>query len=198
MDTFELTAFVIAAVALLGSPGPGIAALLAVGRAYGWRKSFGFFWGLQIGLASAAGLTILGIFTLVSAFPWALAAMSTAATTYLIYLAYKIASAPVGNARREMTQPPTPFAGGLLGVSNPKAYAAFASLFASFQIFGNNQNLDSLVKWSGVVAVMIVVDALWLLAGHKIGQMNLSVRLEQVMNYLLAGAIVLAAILALF
>ncbi|MCG7522786.1 LysE family translocator [Ruegeria sp. Ofav3-42] len=123
--------------------------------------------------------------------------MSVAATTYLLYLAFKIATSPVGDAENEIKQSPTPFAGGLLGVSNPKAYAAFASLFASFQIFGSNQNWDGMAKWLGVVAVMIVVDAIWLLAGHKIGQLNLSVRSEQVMNYVLAGAIVLAAILAL-
>ena len=76
MNTAELFAFLLAAIALLGSPGPAIAALLAVGRNYGWGRGLGFFWGLQLGLASAAGITILGFFAVLQAFPWALTAFS--------------------------------------------------------------------------------------------------------------------------
>ena len=47
-------AFLLSAVALLGSPGPGIAALVAVGRADGLQGGLRFYGGMQIGLAAAA------------------------------------------------------------------------------------------------------------------------------------------------
>lgn len=197
MNGTEFFAFIIAAIALLGSPGPAIAALLAVGRSYGWGKGLGFYWGLQFGLAAAAGITVLGLFAMIQAFPFALVAMSVIATAYLLYLAFKIATSPVGNAEALTDQSPKPAAGALIGLTNPKAYMAFASLFASFQVFSQESDWENSVKWAGVVAVMIVVDAIWLWIGVKIGQLNLSPKTEQIINYSLAGAIVVAAILAL-
>jgi threonine/homoserine/homoserine lactone efflux protein len=65
---------------------------------------------------------------LLAAFPSALRGMTIAATVYLIYLAYKIASSPVGETARLTNS--SPAAGFLLGLTNPKAYLAFASLRA--------------------------------------------------------------------
>ena len=197
MNQSELIPFTIAAIALLGSPGPAIAALLAVGRTGGWKGSLPFFGGLQLGLATAAGLTTVGLFAALSAFPQALIIMSFVATGYLLYLAYKIATSPVGQkqdiARPSQSSP----AGFLLGVTNPKAYLAFASLFASFQISATSAALDSAAKWMGVVFVMIVVDIIWLWIGVRLGRLAMSELAERVMNYLLAASIVLATGLAL-
>ena len=66
------------AIALLGSPGPGIAALLAVGRVEGWG-AWRFYAGLQLGLAMAFGATALGLLTLVEAVPFAVNAMTPGA-----------------------------------------------------------------------------------------------------------------------
>src|ERR1700742_2720583 len=98
MDTVALGVFLTAAVGLLGSPGPAIAALIAVGRSRGFVGGLPYFAGLQFGLATAAGITAAGWFSLLAAFPSALRVMTIAATAYLIYLAWKIASAPVGAA----------------------------------------------------------------------------------------------------
>src|SRR5690348_4135481 len=97
MDVVATGLFLTAAVGLLGSPGPAIAALLAVGRARGLVVGLPYFAGLQLGLATAAGVTTAGLFSLLAAFPSALRAMTIAATVYLIYLAYRIASSPVGH-----------------------------------------------------------------------------------------------------
>ena len=64
-----LLAYLIAATALLGSPGPGIAALIAVGRQKGLRGGLGFFLALQLGLALAAGISAFCLSSLLSALP---------------------------------------------------------------------------------------------------------------------------------
>ncbi|MEM9477426.1 MAG: hypothetical protein AAGA71_19210 [Pseudomonadota bacterium] len=69
MDWQQLFYFLVAATALLGSPGPAIAALLAVGRIDGWSGGIRFYLGLQLGLGTAALITALGLFTLLSAVP---------------------------------------------------------------------------------------------------------------------------------
>ncbi len=198
MNQQELFPFIVAAIALLGSPGPAIAALLAVGRSGGWRSGIPFYGGLQLGLAVAAGVTSLGLFAALKLFPMALFYMSLVATGYLLYLAFKIATSPVGQqpdhgGARSFSL----LAGLFLGVTNPKAYFAFASLFGSFQIVDANVTLDSFSKWLGVVIVMITVDIIWLWVGVALGRLNMSDTAERGMNYLLAAAIIVAAGLAL-
>ncbi len=193
----ELFAFLLAAVALLGSPGPAIAALLAVGRAVGWNGSMQFFWGLQLGLASAAAITAVGLFAALAAFPLALAAMSLIATIYLVYLAFKIATSPIGEPEKLSIQSPKGSAGFIIGITNPKAYLAFASLFAPFRIWEPQVFIDGTAKWLGVVVVMISVDIIWLWIGVTLGRLQVSERSERILNYAMAAAILFAAGLAL-
>lgn len=197
MHIAEFWVFLLAALALLGSPGPAIAALLALGRAEGWSSGLRFYAGLQVGLALAAGISIAGLFTVISLFPGATAVMSGIATLYLIYLAFRIATSPVGQKSGSTSISSSPFAGFLLGITNPKAYLAFASLFTSFQIIPDNSQLDSLTKWLAVVAVIMFVDLIWLWVGVRLGQLDLSQNSERALNYVLAAAVVAAAGVAL-
>jgi threonine/homoserine/homoserine lactone efflux protein len=197
MDTVALGIFLTAAVGLLGSPGPAIAALIAVGRARGLVGGLPYFLGLQLGLATAAGITAAGLFSLLAAFPSALRVMTIAATVYLIYLAYKIASSPVGEtAQASNGAHASPAAGFLLGVINPKAYLAFASLLASYTLIKGSAQQDTLTKWFLLVAVMIVVDIVWLYVGAFLRGLMLSANSERVLNVTLGLTVLIAAGLA--
>ena len=197
MDTIALGLFLTAAVGLLGSPGPGIAALVAVGRARGLVGGLPYFLGLQLGLATAAGMTAAGLFSLRAAFPSALHVMTIAATVYLIYLAYRIASSAVGEtAQASNGAHASPAAGFLLGVTNPKAYLAFASLLASYTLIKGSAQQDTFTKWFLLVAVMIVVDIIWLYVGVFLRGLILSPDSERVLNVTLGLTVLIAAGLA--
>ncbi|MEZ0471495.1 LysE family translocator [Luteimonas salinilitoris] len=197
LDVLACGAFVLAATALLGSPGPGIAALVAVGRARGFLGGLRYYAGLQVGLALAAGIAAAGIASVLQALPAAMAAMTINATMYLVYLACRIATSPVGSARKEGVPSTSAMAGLLLGVVNPKAFVAFASLFASQAIVRSSPREDIMVKWTLCVIVMIVVDFAWLLAGVALHRSTLRPEVERALNLFLAAAIVAAAVLAL-
>lgn len=196
MDLLAFGLFLTSAIALLGSPGPAIASLLAVGRADGLAHGLRYYAGLQVGLALAAGASALGLFSLLQLMPSALLAMSVAAALYLVHLAYKIATAPVGSDPRSGRTPSSPVAGLFLGLSNPKAYVAFLSLFASHALIAGNQQADSLVKWLLCVIVMIVVDIGWLLIGVALKQVQMSPAIERAVNIGLAIMILAATGLA--
>ena len=197
MDMAALGIFLTAAVGLLGSPGPAIAALIAVGRARGLVGGLPYFLGLQLGLATAAGITAAGLFSLLAAFPSALRVMTIAAAVYLIYLACKIAWSPVGEtAQASNGAHASPAAGFLLGVTNPKAYLAFASLLASYTLIKGSAQQDAFAKWFLLVAVMIVVDIVWLYAGVFLRGLMLSPNGERVLNVTLGLTVLIAAGLA--
>lgn len=196
MDFLAIGLFSLSAIALLGSPGPGIAALIAVGRAEGLARGIRYYAGLQIGLAAAAGISAVGLFSMIKALPSALEAMTMLATAYLIYLAYKIATSPVGAAVTQGSTSSSAKAGFLLGVTNPKAFVAFATLFASRTLMGANPQGDLALKWTLCVIVMIVVDFAWLLVGAALHQATLSPGKERALNLCLASAILVAAALS--
>jgi threonine/homoserine/homoserine lactone efflux protein len=189
--------FVLSATALLGSPGPGIAAIVAVGRAWGLRGGLKFYAGLQVGLAAAAAATEGGLLGVLEAFPSVVTAMKIVATAYLVCLAYKMAVTPVSavSAGQRATGGPRPSAltGFLLGVTNPKAFVAFATLFAG-PALTSLSGPDLGLKWLLCVAVILVVDLAWLLAAVAVGR-RLQPRAERVLNTCLAMLILAAAVL---
>jgi threonine/homoserine/homoserine lactone efflux protein len=196
MDSTSLIAFLIVSTALLGSPGPAIAALVAIGRRKGALGTIPYYLGLQAGLALAAGAAAMGLSTFLELFPAAVAVMSFASTSYLLYVAYRVATAPLGNEAGDKVTA-TPHAGLLLGLTNPKAYLAFASLFGSTPIVLNSSSFDLFLKWAICVLVMIVVDAIWLLVGAAFHGRSLKPAAERSLNYTLAISIVVATAIAL-
>lgn len=197
IDLLSVGLFTLAALALLGSPGPAIAALLAIGRSHGVAIGLRFYLGLQIGLAVAAGATAGGLLSLIETIPFAMTAMSLAAAAYLVWLAWKIASAPVGDdlaASREAS--PTIGGGILLGLTNPKAYIAFASLFAAYRLSPDGA-LDMKVKWALCIVVMVVVDIIWLWLGAVLGRVRLEAVNERRLNACFGLIILATAILSL-
>ena len=197
MDPLAVGLFLGSATALLGSPGPGIAALLAVGRVEGLSGGLRYYAGLQLGLAAAAAVSAIGLASLLRAFPSALRALMIIAASYLVWLAYKIATAPVGSALGGKPVPCSPTAGLLLGITNPKGYVAFASLLASQTLLPRNPGGDIVLKWILIVVVILAVDFAWLLVGVALKQAALRPRSERILNGVL-GAAVLGAAAATF
>lgn len=187
--------FVVAATALLGSPGPGIAALLAVGRAEGWGPGLRYYAGLQLGLAVACGATAVGLVSALAAFPFALRALTVASAVYLIYLAYRIATAAVGAAMEKGRVHSSARSGFLLGIANPKAYLAFVSLLASQALVQGSHQKDVLLKWGLCVVVIVAVDLAWLFVGVQLRRLRLSAMAERTLNLSLGATVLLAAVL---
>ena len=197
-DTTNLALFALAAIVLLGSPGPGIAALIAVGRGKGFVGGLRFYGGLQLGLAAAAGISAAGLFSAIQALPFAARGLAIVATVYLVYLAWKIATAPVGEAAGDTASgfAETALGGALLGVTNPKAYIAFAALMAAYPIVRGREPLDLGIKWLICVVVMVVVDLAWLWLGVVVGEARMTPRAERAMNLVMGGLILATALLA--
>jgi threonine/homoserine/homoserine lactone efflux protein len=197
MNILKIGAFTLAAAALLGSPGPGIAALVAVGRAKGVVGGLRFYTALQAGLAIAAAGSAVGLTSALAVVPAFRTVLIVAATVYLLWLAWSVASAPIGEGAIDAgeTRAGTARGGFLLGVANPNAYIAFASLMGSFTLLQNTV-ANALLKWSICVVVMICVDLAWLWAGALVGAVRLRPTAERAMNVTMGAAIAAACVAA--
>jgi threonine/homoserine/homoserine lactone efflux protein len=195
MVILNMALFVLSAFALLGSPGPGIAALVAIGKSEGMASGLRYFSGLQLGLAIAAAATAGGLFSLVTAVPGLAQTISIVSAIYLAWLAWKIASAPVGETMLPKRVTSTFSAGALLGLGNPKAYPAFASLFAMPAIVPSSHPSDTALKWGLIVLVIVIVDLAWLAVGVRLRSFGLAPHSERAVNIALGLAIIVAVLL---
>jgi threonine/homoserine/homoserine lactone efflux protein len=188
-------AFVVASGALLGSPGPGIAALIVAGRTLGSTGALPFFLAMQAGLALAAALSATGLATVIGVVPGLRLALTLASAGYLLWLAWSIATSPVsGSIGADERGRGLTLAGGFtLGAANPKAYLAFASLFGSFALVDPAYGWqDSVLKGVVCITVTAVVDFAWVLVGVALGRIQLTATAERAMNLSKGGAILLA------
>ena len=89
-----LPGFLLAGVALAGSPGPNTLSLAAAGAAFGARKAVGYLAGLGVGMIAVMTITASGLVGLLLAVPGATPVVTIAAALYFVWLAWRIATAP--------------------------------------------------------------------------------------------------------
>jgi threonine/homoserine/homoserine lactone efflux protein len=94
VDSAQLGAFLGAAIALVASPGPATLGLAAAGAAFGFRAARLFLAGLLCGAALTIFLVGSGVAGALLAHPIAAPIMLGLAAFYMLYLAYRIATAP--------------------------------------------------------------------------------------------------------
>jgi threonine/homoserine/homoserine lactone efflux protein len=189
-----LLGFVLAGLALAGSPGPNTLSLAAAGAAFGARPCLGYMAGLVIGMVGVMGIAAAGVIGLLLSIPGAKPVVIVAAAAYFAYLAFRIATAPVlaegaGAGRRPS------FAGGLfLSLVNPKGYAAMAALFSGFVLVRERLALDAALKGIVLLAIIIAVNIVWLLIGAALTRLFRDPRTNRAIN--IAFAVLLIASVA--
>lgn len=195
VDWPALGLFIAATFPLLAAPGSVPLALAAAGRRVGWRGSLRFFAGVEIGLAAGAGLTASGLMALLAALPWIEGALVVVALGYLLFLAFRVATAPLGQQAADIAL--NPVAGAVAGLANPKALAVFAAVFSAFTLIPTHGAADAALKWVLCVALMILVDSIWVSLGIWLGTVRMPPRAERTLNVVF-GVLILATALAAY
>lgn len=114
------------------SPGPAVAALIAKVLSSGVRASAPFIWGVVAGDLVWFTLVAMGLVTIAENFQAVFAVIKYVGVAYLLYLAFKLWTAPA-EPMLESAQPDTGglklFLGGLaLTLGNPKVMVFFVSI----------------------------------------------------------------------
>lgn len=193
----QLPAFLLAAFALAGSPGPNTLSLAATGAAFGVRGGFVYMVGLSLGVVLVMLLTATGVGGVLFALPGAAPVIGGAAAVYFAWLAWHIATAPPIGATNAQRRKPTFFGGVFLSLVNPKAYAAMAALFSGFVLITGHLVLDAGAKLALLVGVIIIVNVSWLSGGAALTRLFRDPRLNRAINIAFAVLLVVSVIFAL-
>ncbi len=188
----NILGFVLAGVALAGSPGPSNLSLAAAAGAFGAGRCVRYMSGIILGMIAVMGITASGLVGLLLALPGAAPAVTALAAAYFAWLAFRIATAPpLGDAAVEGRQPSF-VAGLLLSLFNPKGYAAMAALFSGFVLVGQSLALDLAVKAAVLAAIIVAVNLAWLHAGAALTRRFRDARASRAINIAFAALLIIS------
>ena len=189
-----ISVLLLAALPLMGSPGPATMSLAASGAAFGTRRSVPYLLGVCAGTTAVLVMVASGLTGLVLAVPGAAPVILAMGCAYILYLAYRIATAPPIRDEASRGEAPTLYGGLFLGLANPKAYAAIGAVFSSVAL-ADHVWLDGAAKVVTLTGVILVVNSTWLVLGAALSRALRAPRTGRAIN--LGFAILLVASVAL-
>ncbi|WP_240233292.1 LysE family translocator [Devosia lacusdianchii] len=198
MDVTTLVIFAGALFIAAGSPGPSIAALVARVLTRGPRDVLPFLAAMWIGEGIWLTCAVAGLAAIAETFHWAFVAIKWLGVCYLLYLAWKMWTAPAAEAEG-LPEARSPwrmfFAGMTITLGNPKIMVFYMALLPSII----DMTAVTPMVWAELVATMFVVlvaiDLAWVLLAAKARGFLKSRRAVQIANRASAGTMAGAAVL---
>src|SRR5579871_61110 len=165
------------ATSMSATPGPNNAMLASSGSLWGFRRTIPHMLGIALGFGFMLLAVAGGLGTLLLHHATALEVMRWVAAVYLLYLAYKIATAaPVArDAERDRTEKGRPFTflqAAAFQWVNPKAWIIVLSGLATLTTASNGTSLQLVGALAGTFVIVICFSAaLWTSLGVTAAQL---------------------------
>jgi threonine/homoserine/homoserine lactone efflux protein len=184
-----LLSLILASVVVMGSPGPSTMSVTAVGAAFGARRSIGYLSGLVLGTIAVLLAVVAGVVSILLSVPRLAPVLLAASAAYMLYLAFRIATAPPLSKQSGTIAAPSFLAGFLLAVANPKAYVAIAAVFAG-------TTLGAASKTAVLAIMIVVIHVCWLLAGASLSRIFYDPVRSRIANIVFAAALAVTTVFA--
>lgn len=155
------------------TPGPNNMLLTASGANFGFWRTLPLMIGIMIGMQVMLLMVAFGVGGLILLYPALHLILKIAGSLYLLWLAWKIATAAYERLETSVA-PPQPirlYQGWLLQFLNPKAWLMALGAVASFSLAGEGYNQSVIAISIGIVLVNLVSGVIWLGFGTMIGRL---------------------------
>lgn len=193
----DIVAYILAAFALVGSPGPATLSLAATGAAFGAGRGLGYLVGIEVGMILIMVITASGVTGLVMAQPKAVPFVAGLGAAYILFLAFRIATAPLSTQDSPPERHPS-FLGGLfLSLVNPKAYASLAALFSGYVLVQDSLIEDALSKGIVLLVILTIVDVAWLVGGAVLVRRIRNPKTNRIVNVSFAALLIISVLFAI-
>lgn len=180
------------------TPGPNNLMLAASGMNYGFRRTVPHMIGISVGFPVMLLCIIFGVGALITAFPVLKDVMRLASAAFILYFAWKIATADVDLALEGSSRPFTLWQAALFQWVNPKGWAiaiAVASLYAP----GGVEDWDKALCMALLFfAITAACTSCWTSLGTAIRSVLREPRVRRWTNRVMAAALVLTMLPILF
>ncbi|GAD89713.1 MULTISPECIES: LysE family translocator [Vibrio] len=176
------------------TPGPNNIMMMTSGMNYGVKRSLPHFMGICIGFPTMVVAIGLGLGSLFQWFPTLHDIIKVLGIVYLLYLAWKIASAETDSLSGEKAKPFTFLQGALFQWVNPKAWIMATGAVAAFT--SDAMNIYTQV---GLIAGLFLLVAfpcvgMWLVFGSKVRLFLSDPKHQKIFNVCMAILLVLSIV----
>ncbi|MBV8654082.1 MAG: LysE family transporter [Alphaproteobacteria bacterium] len=192
-----LASLILASLVVMGSPGPSTMSITAVGAAFGFHRSLSYASGLILGTTTVLAAVAAGVVAMLLSLPRLAPALVIASAIYILYLAYKIATAPPLSKQDRAARVPSATGGFLLGIANPKAYFAIAAVFASSNLAVSSRVAEAALKFAVLAVMIVLIHLAWLTAGASLSHLLHHPVRSRIANLMFAAILVATTILAI-
>jgi threonine/homoserine/homoserine lactone efflux protein len=166
-------------------------------QALGVRQSLRFVSGAITGTVAVLLAVAAGVMALLSSVPGLGASLTFGSTAYILYLAWKIATAPPLAKQTADAGAPSFVAGFLLAIANPKAWFAIAAVFMGSTLTQLSGLWDASLKASVLAAMIVVIHFTWLMGGASLAGVLGDPRRSRIANRVFALLLVATTVRAL-
>ena len=192
MELSFLLTFAMFSFVMSGTPGPNNIMLLASGAQFGFYRTLPHMVGIVLGMIVSIGATLLGLGALFVLYPSLYLVLKWVGGAYLLWLAWKIASAPVsqnfGSGKSQQGKPMTWWQAALFQFVNPKAWMMSISTVSTFTLPGDQYVLSGL--W--ILAVFVLVNfptiSMWAWCGVSIRRWLTDAKRQRTFNLVMGAA----------
>lgn len=182
------------AVSMTATPGPNNIIAMASGTNFGYWRTLPVILGIVFGVSSMVLCMGLGLGQLFSLYPGVHMVLKVVASAYLLYLAWKIATARNISDGKAQEKPLTFTQGALFQWINPKAWVMAVSAVTSFTSPTLSPIAQALVICLVLTCVAIPSVSAWAIFGSGIARLMRSERAFQIFNIVAGGLLVLSLI----
>nr|WP_289113204.1 LysE family translocator [uncultured Halomonas sp.] len=168
------------------TPGPNNIMLTASGANFGFRRTMPHMWGILGGCFLLFAGIALGLGVLFERFPVVQTTLRWVGSAYLLYLAWKIATAPPPNLHGSQHGVPLTFwQAAMFQFANPKAWVMGLALMAGFLPEQGSTWVDALLLAGFAELVALPCISLWAGFGMAVGRHLKSARAWRIFNGLM-------------
>jgi threonine/homoserine/homoserine lactone efflux protein len=197
MEPTSLLIFAGALFVAAGSPGPSIAALVARVISKGFRDVLPFLAAMWIGEAIWLSLAVFGLAFVAQTFHLAFVIVKYLGVAYLVYLAWKMWTAPVDVRDGSMPRQDSPaklfLAGMAVTLGNPKIMMFYLALLPTIIDLASVTLVGWLELTLTMAVVLIAIDVGWVIAAAQARKLLKSRRAMKIANRISATTMAGAA-----
>ena len=182
---------------MIVSPGPATLSMAAVGSAFGFTRGIPYLLGCASGLMAVMVAAAIGLSQLVEHFPGATLAASLVGFSYILYLAFKIATQHSAKTELQSRTSPGFVAGVIVSLSNPKGWAVMGALFSSMGPVQGMVPTELAIRILILCVITLAGNLAWTLLGERISRLITDSAHIRILNMIFALLLVLSVVLTL-
>ena len=188
----EYLTIILFAIATCVTPGPNNTMIMTSGLNYGIQRSLPHYLGIILGFPAMVVAVGLGLASLFEQYAVLHLLLKVAGASYLTFLAWQIASAPVSDLSVTEGKPFTFLQAAAFQWVNPKAWVLAVGATATYTVVGSDYRLQVLV----IAIIFLVFGApcimLWLWFGASLKRLLQKPESVKYFNYAMATLLMLS------